>query len=172
MYCECYAKQLDCNPDCRCCDCHNTPHFDAERVKARRDTLKRNNHAFTSTDVKVIKCKCKRAECLKNYCDCFNNNRRCTSACACFNCKNGNPNTTKDESLLNTGSGRKASRSPVTKPAESPAPPPRLDSFITPIAHDDHDHGHHVHDHLWGQLGQPRGSWRVTCRNYLKYYIA
>jgi hypothetical protein len=55
--------------------------------QARLDTIKRNTHAF---DEAAVTCKCKRSECLKNYCDCFNSNRRCTSACACFNCKNGN----------------------------------------------------------------------------------
>ncbi|KAL0491405.1 tesmin/TSO1-like CXC domain protein [Acrasis kona] len=33
-------------------------------------------------------CSCKKTGCLKGYCDCFQNNRRCLESCNCVGCKN------------------------------------------------------------------------------------
>ena len=35
-----------------------------------------------------IRCSCRHSKCSKMYCDCFANNRYCTSACACDDCEN------------------------------------------------------------------------------------
>lgn len=33
-------------------------------------------------------CNCKKSNCLKKYCECFNNNIFCGNNCKCKNCKN------------------------------------------------------------------------------------
>mmetsp|Transcript_29607 Transcript_29607/g.34713 ORF Transcript_29607/g.34713 Transcript_29607/m.34713 type:complete len:81 (+) Transcript_29607:1356-1598(+) len=35
-------------------------------------------------------CHCKKSNCLKNYCECFQNGHPCTSRCTCISCKNTN----------------------------------------------------------------------------------
>ena len=36
-------------------------------------------------------CKCKRSLCIKKYCECFARDLKCSAACTCENCHNGNP---------------------------------------------------------------------------------
>lgn len=36
-------------------------------------------------------CKCKRSLCIKKYCECFARDLKCSAACSCENCHNGNP---------------------------------------------------------------------------------
>lgn len=33
-------------------------------------------------------CNCKKSNCLKKYCECFNSGVKCTSSCKCEECKN------------------------------------------------------------------------------------
>lgn len=33
-------------------------------------------------------CYCKKSNCLKKYCECYNNGLKCTSSCKCEECKN------------------------------------------------------------------------------------
>jgi hypothetical protein len=33
-------------------------------------------------------CNCKKSNCLKKYCECYNSGLKCTSSCKCEECKN------------------------------------------------------------------------------------
>ncbi|VDL95584.1 unnamed protein product [Schistocephalus solidus] len=75
LYCECFARGQACN-GCNCSNCMNNILFENERNKAIKLTLERNPYAFYpkigSSERKHSKgCNCKRSNCLKNYCECY-----------------------------------------------------------------------------------------------------
>ena len=51
LYCECFANNRFCGPQCACCNCHNTKQHDAVRLQAKQQILMRNPHAFRSSKV-------------------------------------------------------------------------------------------------------------------------
>lgn len=105
LYCMCFGASVVCGPNCRCLVCFNTPDHEAERKEAVRGILSRNPAAFdtkfkktstggTSTDKsgsgteggegtteKVLShkigCKCRKSQCTKKYCECFNAGIKC-----------------------------------------------------------------------------------------------
>lgn len=56
-----------------------------------KNVLVRHN-VRTLADGERVSCKCKKSQCLKLYCDCFQQNLMCTSDCECEKCKNTEAN--------------------------------------------------------------------------------
>ncbi|CAJ1057092.1 spexin prohormone 2 isoform X1 [Xyrichtys novacula] len=97
LYCECFANGLMCY-SCECSNCFNNPEHVMERREAIKVHAGRNPDAFKtkivlggSGEVEAWLergCKCKRSGCLKNYCQCYEANVRCTPSCKCSGCRN------------------------------------------------------------------------------------
>mmetsp|Transcript_2855 Transcript_2855/g.3348 ORF Transcript_2855/g.3348 Transcript_2855/m.3348 type:complete len:1028 (+) Transcript_2855:399-3482(+) len=105
LYCVCFASELYCD-GCNCHDCSNTKEKDAIRVKAIKDTKAKNPHAFkprfsSKHDIPKIGsrnpmsakghnmgCRCKKSQCLKKYCECFEAAALCSQKCKCVDCQN------------------------------------------------------------------------------------
>ncbi|TMS00861.1 spexin prohormone 2 isoform X2 [Larimichthys crocea] len=97
LYCECFANGVMCN-NCDCSNCHNNAEHEMKRHNAIKSCLGRNPDAFRSKiaggrsgEAKGWHnkgCNCKRSGCLKNYCECYEANIKCTSSCKCVGCRN------------------------------------------------------------------------------------
>lgn len=99
LYCECFAASKMCTPSvCKCQECRNNPDYGDERLRAIEETQRKNARAFEPKIAKEASqaddaahrrgCRCKKSNCLKRYCECFNGNVKCTQVCRCVNCKN------------------------------------------------------------------------------------
>ncbi|KAK7280086.1 hypothetical protein RJT34_25148 [Clitoria ternatea] len=109
LYCECFAAGVYCVEPCSCRDCFNKPiHVDTV-LQTRRQIESRNPLAFAP---KVIRssdalpeigddpnktpasarhkrgCNCKKSNCLKKYCECYQGGVGCSISCRCEGCKN------------------------------------------------------------------------------------
>uniref|UniRef100_A0A7E4V8U2 CRC domain-containing protein n=1 Tax=Panagrellus redivivus TaxID=6233 RepID=A0A7E4V8U2_PANRE len=100
LYCECFANGEFCY-ECNCKDCHNNLEFNGERSRAIKTSLERNPNAFKpkigvaqkgkNADIERLHqkgCHCKKSNCLKNYCECYEAKVACTSRCKCRCCRN------------------------------------------------------------------------------------
>lgn len=102
LYCECFANGEFCR-DCNCKDCHNNLANEGERTRAIKSSLERNPNAFKPKIVSGMGskgkteaaerlhmkgCHCKKSNCLKNYCECYEAKVACTERCKCCGCKN------------------------------------------------------------------------------------
>ncbi|XVF31173.1 hypothetical protein REPUB_Repub16aG0123100 [Reevesia pubescens] len=109
LYCDCFAAGLYCIEPCSCQDCFNKPIHENVVLETRRQIESRNPLAFApkvirSTDNVLDSwaetnktpasarhkrgCNCKRSNCLKKYCECFQAGVGCSPSCRCEGCKN------------------------------------------------------------------------------------
>jgi hypothetical protein len=93
LYCQCFAVMSYCDVSvCNCVECNNLIQFESIRAEAIKDTKERNRSAFV---VKVSDkkshangCTCKKSQCLKKYCECFEAYAHCGDNCKCVSCEN------------------------------------------------------------------------------------
>lgn len=103
---ECFARRGYCGPACHCTDCHNIENYSDERQRAITVLLERDADAFFRESENIIVsgdgaindsnnkihpkgCHCKKSECSKKYCECYQAGIPCSDACKCTICKNG-----------------------------------------------------------------------------------
>ncbi|CAD8053497.1 unnamed protein product [Paramecium sonneborni] len=102
LYCDCFAAGVTCGKDCNCCSCHNNDDHTKERETVIKQIMERNPSAFrpkvesksNSEDEQDHKprhfkgCNCKKSNCLKKYCECYQMGVKCSELCKCDECKN------------------------------------------------------------------------------------
>eukprot|EP00968_Pinguiococcus_pyrenoidosus_P015140 scaffold1396_cov252-Pinguiococcus_pyrenoidosus.AAC.3 len=93
LYCDCFAHQAYCSSQCNCHDCYNTMEKEPKRRQAIKSILDRNPKAFKTKISREGKshsvgCHCKKSQCLKKYCECFQGGIVCADKCKCEQCLN------------------------------------------------------------------------------------
>lgn len=111
MYCECFTSGYYCDSNCGCVGCHNQEATQEKIRNARVKIKTRNKNAFKDkvkpiiASDKVVEnlegekqqlkaeqefgCNCKKSNCLKGYCECFNIGLPCKPGkCKCVDCFN------------------------------------------------------------------------------------
>ena len=91
-YCECFSRMKYCDGNCQCKNCLNNIKYEKERAEAIRIYLVKSPVSFKkiNMDLNNVTCNCKKSNCLKNYCECFQFGLKCTYNCGCVDCKNRN----------------------------------------------------------------------------------
>ncbi len=91
-YCECFSRMKYCDSNCQCKNCLNNIKYEKERNDAIRVYLIKSPVSFKkiNMDLNNVTCNCKKSNCLKNYCECFQFGLKCTYSCGCVDCKNRN----------------------------------------------------------------------------------
>ena len=91
-FCECFSRMKYCNNNCQCKNCFNNSNYEKERTEAIKVYLVKSPMSFKkiNMDLNNIICNCKKSNCLKNYCECFQFGLKCTYNCGCVDCKNRN----------------------------------------------------------------------------------
>lgn len=122
-YCSCFSSGKLCVKDCECKDCMNDGKHERQRLAARKTYLKRNPAAFTSkfTDSQshIKGCNCRKSNCLKRYCECFQAGTTCGDQCNCVDCENvPRSRAGSGESMLSTRRDV-PDRAPGTRPRSS-----------------------------------------------------
>ena len=91
-YCECFSRMKYCDENCQCKNCFNVVQHEQERSTAIRNYIIKSPISFKkiNIDLKNITCNCKKSNCLKNYCECYQLGLKCGNNCKCSECKNRN----------------------------------------------------------------------------------
>lgn len=87
MYCQCFSSGKMCTEECSCYTCCND-HDHLESLQHARMTLKVKSSSV-SKQAHGKGCNCKKSQCQKKYCECFNAGLPCGDSCKCSDCENG-----------------------------------------------------------------------------------
>lgn len=98
LYCECFAAGEYCN-GCKCECCSNNVEHEEERQQKIKEVIEKKPNAFKNKAVideetkelnppQLRRCNCRKSNCLKKYCDCFQSGLKCTELCKCDGCQN------------------------------------------------------------------------------------
>ncbi|KAL2922647.1 CRC domain-containing protein TSO1 [Bienertia sinuspersici] len=108
-YCECFAAGVYCVEPCSCQDCFNKPIHEDTVLATRKQIESRNPLAFAPKVIRTADsaqdlgddstrtpasarhkrgCNCKKSNCLKKYCECYQGGVGCSVNCRCEGCKN------------------------------------------------------------------------------------
>lgn len=94
MYCECFYSGRLCTEECSCYQCCNHKDRMDEIQRARKEAKLRHSSAFMAAENPIRKpCNCRKSQCQKKYCECYNAGLACTEQCKCEECLNGAPHT-------------------------------------------------------------------------------
>lgn len=86
-YCECFSSGKVCTPECACYGCFNSNDYD-ELIKQTKAEIRCKSSRKSNQG-----CICKKSQCQKKYCECFNAGVACTDACKCIDCENNLPHS-------------------------------------------------------------------------------
>jgi hypothetical protein len=117
LYCECFANGRTCN-NCFCVGCCNTEENSVKRDAIYKKIILKNPKALIKikSSKKSWTCKCKNSNCQKNYCECYQNGKSCSTKCKCIDCKNKSihankkRNDRKTKTLLQKKTKRRVTR--------------------------------------------------------------
>ena len=89
-YCECFTRMKYCNSSCQCKNCFNTNLHEKERNEAIKNYISKSPISFKkiNIDMNNLSCFCKKSNCLKKYCECYQMGMKCSLNCKCIDCKN------------------------------------------------------------------------------------
>lgn len=126
LYCECFSNGLLCTEGCSCNNCTNKTNDDnLERESAIQSLIAKNPNIFntkpnfitlcsstskpeknkktnntnTSHDKTKRGCNCKKSQCQKKYCECYEAGIKCEEYCKCEDCKNTTDGKKKKEEI-------------------------------------------------------------------------
>ncbi|KAK8956661.1 Protein tesmin/TSO1-like CXC 2 [Platanthera zijinensis] len=109
LYCECFAAGVYCVEPCSCQGCLNKPVHEETVLATRKQIESRNPLAFAPKVIRIAEhdqemgeelnktpasarhkrgCNCKKSNCLKKYCECYQGGVGCSFSCRCEGCKN------------------------------------------------------------------------------------
>ncbi|KAG7992012.1 hypothetical protein I3843_02G106800 [Carya illinoinensis] len=109
LYCECFAAGVYCIEPCSCQECFNKPIHEDTVLATRKQIESRNPLAFAPKVIRSSEsvteigdessktpasarhkrgCNCKKSNCLKKYCECYQGGVGCSIGCRCEGCKN------------------------------------------------------------------------------------
>ena len=91
-YCECFTRMKFCDANCQCKNCFNTIEHEKERNESIQIYLMKSPISFKKNNLNInnVTCSCKKSNCLKKYCECYQIGIKCNNNCKCFECKNRN----------------------------------------------------------------------------------
>ncbi|EOA32578.1 hypothetical protein CARUB_v10015868mg [Capsella rubella] len=138
LYCECFAAGVYCIEPCSCIDCFNKSIHEDVVLATRKQIESRNPLAFAPKVIRssdsIIEvgddtsktpasarhkrgCNCKKSNCLKKYCECYQGGVGCSINCRCEGCKNAFGR--KDGSLFEQDEENEVSGKIVTTKTQS-----------------------------------------------------
>ena len=97
MYCECFRENGYCNKNCKCKDCKNFQNSTDRNLNLQNISKRQADEFAFKLSKEEMKnqpysskksCRCKKSQCQKKYCECYNDGAFCNAECCCTDCLN------------------------------------------------------------------------------------